>query len=74
MRTQQLVGCLVDAKEPETMDAVTAPMNRAFPASIRYPLHNVGLPTTCGRPADVLCVIGSGLGTRRPGPVGEGSA
>jgi hypothetical protein len=56
------------------MDAVTAPMNRAFPASIAYPLPNVGLPTTFSRRADVLCVIGSGFGKRCLELVGEGSA
>ncbi len=56
------------------MDAVTAPMNREFPACIAYPLPNVGLPTTFGRRADALRVIGSGFGKRRHGLVGESSA
>jgi hypothetical protein len=73
LRRRQLLGCLVDAKEPEQVDAVTAPMNLEFPASIAYPLPNISSPTTFGRRADVLCVIGSGFGTRRHGLVGEGS-
>ena len=56
------------------MDADIALMNLEIPTPIASPLPNVGLPTTCGRRVDVLCVIGSGFGKRRFGLVGEGSA